>query len=413
MLGARVFRVFISSTFTDTVAERNTLQGCVFEELRAYCALKGYGFQPVDLRWGIGEEASSGQRTMRICLSEIARCQAVSPRPNFVVLLGDRYGWRPLPEVVDAREFDTLRALLDAEEAALADACYHRDDNAVPPVYTLRSKADTKVNWDDAQTHLRPALVTAAGQAGLDEATAAKYWLSATEQEIVEGALTAPHADDHVFCLMRAIERLPADAAAYRDLMPDGSLDTEAAGMLADLKRRLKDRLGDNHVKEYTATWQGDAPSTAHIAELCADMLAALKGVIDQEIERLSELTHLEQERAAHEVFAQERSECFVGRVEYLDRIADYLAVGSDHPLCVFSEGGLGKSALVATAAARAAETHPDAAIVARYIGVTSASADPRSLLADLCAEIGVVYGSTDPVPSTLQELQHELPKRL
>jgi NACHT domain- and WD repeat-containing protein len=412
MLGARVFRVFISSTFTDTVAERNALKDRVFDELRAYCASKEFGFQAVDLRWGIGEEASSGQRTMRICLAEIARCQATSPRPNFVVLLGDRYGWRPLPEVVDADEFDALRALLGSEDAALADACYHRDDNAVPPVYTLRSKADAQVDWDDAQTRLRPALARAAEAAGLDAATSAKYRLSATEQEIVEGALLAPHAEDHVFCFDRSIEGLPAAAPAYRDVMPDGSPDTEAAGMLADLNAKLKTRLGDN-VFEYAATWQDDAPSTAHITKLCDDMLAALKRIIDQEIERLGELTHLEQEREAHAAFARERSECFVGRVEYLDRIADYLADGDGHPLCVFSEGGLGKSALVATAAARAAAAHTDTVFVTRYIGVTSASADPRSLLADLCTEIGEAYGSTEPVPSTLQELQQELPKRL
>jgi hypothetical protein len=44
---------------------------------------------------------------------------------------------------------------------------------------------------------------------------------------------------------------------------------------------------------------------------------------------------------------------------------------------------------------------------------VTSASADPRSLLQDLRGEIGEAYGSTEPAPSTLQELQQELPKRL
>jgi hypothetical protein len=411
MLGARVFRIFISSTFTDTVAERNALQDRVFGKLRAYCASKGYGFQPVDLRWGIGEEASSGQRTMRICLSEIARCQAISPRPNFVVLLGDRYGWRPLPEVVDAGEFDTLSARLGPEDAALADACYHRDDNAVPPVCALRSKADAAVDWDDAQARLRPALASAADAAGLDAATSAKYRLSATEQEIVEGALLAPHADDHVFCFLRTIEGLPSDAAAYRDLA-DGSPDIEAADLLARLKRRLRERLGDN-VKDYTATWEGDGPSTAHVGQLCEDMLAALKGIIDQEIERLAELSHLQKERAAHDAFARERSECFVGRVEYLDCIAKYLADGDDHPMCVFSEGGLGKSALVATAAARASAAHPDAVMVTRYIGVTSASADARALLADVCAEIGEAYHSTEPVPSTLQELQQELPKRL
>jgi len=38
---------------------------------------------------------------MRICRAEIARCQVVTPRPNFVVLLRDRHGWRPSAWVKD------------------------------------------------------------------------------------------------------------------------------------------------------------------------------------------------------------------------------------------------------------------------------------------------------------------------
>jgi WD40 repeat protein len=31
---------------------------------------------------------------MAICHEELRRCQRLSPRPNFVTLVGDRYGWR-------------------------------------------------------------------------------------------------------------------------------------------------------------------------------------------------------------------------------------------------------------------------------------------------------------------------------
>jgi hypothetical protein len=79
----------------------------------------------------------------------------------------------------------------------------------------------------------------------------------------------------------------------------------------------------------------------------------------------------------------------------------------------VHSEGGLGKSALMARSFLDAADKHPNAEIVTRFIGVTSASTDPRSLLQDLCGEIGEAYESTEPVPSTFQELTQELPKRL
>jgi hypothetical protein len=57
------------------------------------------------MRWGIRHEASLDQRTMHICLEAVRRCQAITPRPNFVVLLSERYGWRPLPAEIDAAAF--------------------------------------------------------------------------------------------------------------------------------------------------------------------------------------------------------------------------------------------------------------------------------------------------------------------
>ena len=87
---SRTFRIFVSSTFSDLVAERNALQEHVFPRLRDLCQQHGARFQAIDLRWGVSEEAGLDQQTMKICLGEIARCQKVSPRPNFIVLLGDR-----------------------------------------------------------------------------------------------------------------------------------------------------------------------------------------------------------------------------------------------------------------------------------------------------------------------------------
>jgi len=132
----RTFRIFVSSTFSDLKAERNALQKYVFPRLRELCARHGCRFQAIDLRWGVREEAALDQQTMRICLEEIARCQRVTPRPNFIVLLGDRYGWRPLPFAIPADEFEVIEVRIsDANDRALVHRWYKRDDNAVPPVY--------------------------------------------------------------------------------------------------------------------------------------------------------------------------------------------------------------------------------------------------------------------------------------
>lgn len=119
------------------VHERNALQEQVFPRLRELANANGCGFQAIDLRWGVSEEAGKNHQTMRICLGEIARCQLLSPKPNFIVLLGDRYGWSPLPSSIPEIDFLAILKNVSMDEAETINNWYHRDDNAVPPEYVL------------------------------------------------------------------------------------------------------------------------------------------------------------------------------------------------------------------------------------------------------------------------------------
>src|SRR5580704_5369679 len=112
----RTFRVFVSSTFEDLKTERDALQLEVFPKLRKLCEENGARFQAIDLRWGVREEAALDQQTMEICLREIERCQRTGIKPNFIVLLGDRYGWRPLPSRIEASELEVVRENISAPE---------------------------------------------------------------------------------------------------------------------------------------------------------------------------------------------------------------------------------------------------------------------------------------------------------
>src|SRR5450631_2029102 len=141
----RTFRVFVSSTFEDLQAERDALQRDVFPKLRKLCEENGARFQPIDLRWGVREEAALDQQTMEICLRETERCQQTGLKPNFIVLLGDRYGWRPLPPRIEAEQFDLILSVASEEERRLllyeeneptgSGGWYRRDINAVPAEY--------------------------------------------------------------------------------------------------------------------------------------------------------------------------------------------------------------------------------------------------------------------------------------
>jgi len=205
------FRVFVSSTFSDLKAERNALQENAFPRLRAYCQEKGARFQPIDLRWGVSEEAVLDQQTMNICIQELKRCQVVSPRPNFIILLGERYGWRPLPPQIEASEFETLLKYVPAYQWPLLLEWYKRDDNAVSPEYCLQPREvyikDTQTDQEKQATHEAEArqwteqtepllceiLVSAAREVFPDanDTRRQKYEDSATHQEIRYGAFSA------------------------------------------------------------------------------------------------------------------------------------------------------------------------------------------------------------------------------
>lgn len=50
---------------------------------------------PIDLRWGISNEAKLDQKTLEICLNELNNCKNV-PHPDLFILIGSRYGWMPI-----------------------------------------------------------------------------------------------------------------------------------------------------------------------------------------------------------------------------------------------------------------------------------------------------------------------------
>ena len=87
--------IFISSTFTDMMAERDVLRDYVFPELEERLAERRVRLEPIDLRWGVettdAKEREQKELTvLKVCLNEIDRCN-----PFFIGIIGDRYGWVP------------------------------------------------------------------------------------------------------------------------------------------------------------------------------------------------------------------------------------------------------------------------------------------------------------------------------
>ncbi|HCU35194.1 MAG TPA: hypothetical protein DGT21_06940 [Armatimonadetes bacterium] len=381
------FRVFVSSTFQDFVAERNALQKDVWPDLRELCEANGARFQAVDLRWGVSEQAGRDQRAMDICLEEIRRCQQVTPRPNFVVLLGDRYGWRPVPARVPQVELDAvLGHTVDPGECSLIRDWYALDTNSVRPEYCLHSREGVRHDeWAHIEQRLRATLLAGARACGLPDDALVKYERSATEQEIIAGALGAE--GDHAFGYFRTIHGLPDDqtAASYVDIGPDGRRDAETADRLGQLQARLRDHLPDGHIHGIDARWEQNTPSEEHLAPFCARVRADLSLAIAEELAKLGAVDEVDREVQAHAEFAAERGGHFVGRRETIARVLDYATGAARHPLVITGRSGSGKSALMARVLGELPE---EATVISRLIGATPASTRLHSLLRGLCEQI-------------------------
>lgn len=128
-VSSKIVRIFTSSTFTDTSMERNTLMATVYPKLKEYCREKhGLEFQVVDMRWGVRDEATDDHMTTELCMKEIENCQRLSMGPNFVVFLGQKYGYRPIPTYILASELAQFREVLltMGQEVILLDTWYKK-----------------------------------------------------------------------------------------------------------------------------------------------------------------------------------------------------------------------------------------------------------------------------------------------
>jgi hypothetical protein len=291
-------------------------------------------------------------------------------------------------------EFDRIAGRVEAgEDRDLLDEWYPRDDNAVPPVRYLRPRAGELADyrsWAPIERRLRRLLEAAVAGTGL--AADPRFIASATEQEIVRGALEVPDAREHVFGFFRAIEGVPADGR-FMDLETGGGVDARAQARLEDLKARLRSAL-PGHVYDYRVGWRDGRPADDHLEQLAVDVRDALMGVISRQLAGSEEVEPLEQEIRRHREFAAERGSDFTGREGILGQVSRYLDAGGRWPLAIHGASGAGKSALIAKAAADAEREYPGAAVILRFIGHTPGSAGGRELLAGLCREVVRAYGS-------------------
>ncbi|MFN7913965.1 MAG: DUF4062 domain-containing protein [Vicinamibacterales bacterium] len=400
MPGSRsLFRLFISSTFSDFVAERDALHRHVFPALDALCREYGARFQAVDLRWGISADAGRERQTLDICLGEVARCQRTTARPNFLILLGDRYGWRPPASRIPAADFADILAVCAPDDRDWLSSAYLRDDNAVPPVFLLRTR-DEAAAAGEARTV--EVLHRSVARLPWPVERRRPYEVSATELEVLAGAFSPPDAHEHVLCIRRTIAP-PPTARAFVDRTAEGLPVPESDALRADLADRLRAHLGPRFI-QLDARWRRDALSSTHLGRLpatpaarrrvlasaatpqtvCDAVWRGLAPLVLEQCQERSEPDDLTRETEAHEAFRAARSALVLGRDHLLGDLTARLDTLDSGVLVLEGERGSGKSTVMAALADRLRARAPDAVVIPHFIGATARATSGVSVLAHL-----------------------------
>jgi len=400
----KVFRVFVSSTFSDMSAERHLLQENVFPRLEKYCAARHAKFQAVDLRWGVTETSSLNQKTLEICLNEVARCQRVSPKPNFLILLGNKYGWQPIPTKIPADEWMGIIDVADDAGSALLNEWYKKDENADPAEFVIKPRQDEYEDyeiWGSVESQIKEVLRNAVSQLNFDESQRIKYFTSATHQEIMHGALNPPqdieNPNKHVFAYERITANLPNDGSAegYIDLV-NNQPDTYSANQLISIKGALKDELKvDDHYHEYPAAWQNNDAVLDNPEQFCAMVYSHLESVISEQLDNAIDPEEISHESRLHAEFKDMLVRHFRGRDAVLDTVKDYIGRASDKKtLTVIGESGSGKSSVIAKAIENVQNMNADSVLVYRFLGTSSASSNVISAMQSIAGEIAEAFGT-------------------
>jgi len=449
----RTFRLFISPTFNDLRAERDILQERVFPKLREYCESKGFNFLPIDLRWGVSQEAGYDQKTMKIYIDEVKRAKE-SLSPHFVVLLGDRYGWIPLPYEIEADEFEKIREVFykkydkDSKEIKYLNKWYKKDENSIPPKYILQPRVKKEHQkweyWGDVEKTLREAFMDVVEDElkdDLSEEAKIKYLKSATEQEIIEG-IFKNNEKDKIFFFHREfsnledlseeeIAKLEEKDKEYKKIDPtyqitiksfsdfidftSNKIDKRIRKRHLDLVKRIKKTLPPENIKDYSLKLDPNLKRTQesvtqeYLEEFAKDFEERIKKAIDKEIEKVSKIVKDPQksELIHQQNFLEEKIKLFIGRDEYLEHINNYIESDKQTPLLITANSGSGKSSLMA-----AAIKNTKYKTFFRFIGISELSTTPfkvyKSLLKEM-KELEEINGLIEKYKEKLDDNKKEL----
>ncbi|KAJ8277483.1 hypothetical protein GJAV_G00075650 [Gymnothorax javanicus] len=452
-LRSNVVRVFISSTFSDMSRERDVLLEKAYPELRSFCRSLGLVFEVVDMRWGVRDAITIDHMTTELCLQEIQSCKRMSVGPTFTVLLGNRYGYRPIPRLIPENEFEVLLSKLakDEEGVALLTKWFWKDENCIPSTYVLQpitthlkhyddtepesyEKRDNDIlAWRTTEEHILRLLRAAALQAEEDGVFTPeqrhKFFKSVTEWEIEQGLLTFQKGDSSAMLFVRELSRLQKyekhrSFSQFMDVTEEGVVDTEAQELLSKLKAQIY-TLCSGFMNLHTLELNkigidpGCKEHAQYLQSLSEQFISQMKAKISEGVGPSSsasgngegaEWSWLWQEITHHQLLGSSKCAVFCGRESLLGKIclSMWETTNTYHwPLVVYGPSGIGKTALMCKLAQEMRSVlGPKSVVVLRLLGTSPLSSEVDSVLRSICFQ---VCGAVDlPLPDPHSTNSHE-----
>ncbi|WP_298521285.1 DUF4062 domain-containing protein [uncultured Methanobrevibacter sp.] len=382
------FRVFISSSFLDFQNERNALHETVFPKLEKLCAKHGAYFHAVDLRWGISEDEGRAYNTLDICLNEVRRTARITPRPNFLILAGDRYGWRPLPLQIREKLFKKLIRASSDDDRGIIESEWVRDSNAMDPIYVLKDRREASEN----EVSIRSALDRTTEKADLSEREVIEISASATHREILAREELPEYISGNVHCVIRNLNAVPANLLQeFYDVGFNGDLDYPAMRMSSHLKDILKKAFPDAYTYAADISGDGKFSDEVIIEKFCDEVYRRLEKNILAELEKMEEHPMADEVRH-HWNYAGKCHENFqLGSRSKLKlpEMSRFRGLWKEDVVLIGDEG-CGMSMLMGELAFRVRRKSKRSTVIPRFIAESGNAADINGLLRSVLAEAGV-----------------------
>jgi hypothetical protein len=437
-----IIRIYLSSTHTDMTMEKTELIQHIFPLIKAYCKDRhGLDFQVVDMRWGVRDEATDDHQTMALCREQQDLCRRTSLGPCFVLLMGQKYGHRPLPASLPAEHFELMLeglASLNIEDGVkLLRKWFHKDANCVPAVYLLQpitshlpnflNSKKAKLQQTDQEEWFKTLLELQKyvlkgteilkHKKVITEKEFLTFRMSVLEREFTKGIVEAEDTKEDCLAFTRILANMnmsdQVHMPLYLDTGAEGGQDQQGTDSATNLREeKLVSTIYKRNLKSYRLNWMGREGLSlethdVYIREFVNDFYKAVIRLADRGAKKLdqTEMGLLRLELHGHLWRLKEAADWFVGREQEVEQLKSYITGMSRHSFVLYGPPGSGKTFLVACAVQEVrAWLSSDAPIVcARVLGTSPESCSLQPLLLTVCKQI--LYNLDMPYDNIPQEM--------